>query len=400
MIIHNARILYGADFELIRGYIKVEDGLISEVGEGSIRGDLDAENCIIIPGLINAHAHILDSVAKESGIGMALDELVRPPNGYKQKILRSTPKEKLIAAARDAVREMVSNGITSFCEFSNDPALSKCAIYSKWQSCSPFGTSTQANKEAKIYYEPIMVQADDDVAANKLNPSIIDDVHAMECDGIGLSGVGEFSDATLEKIADLGLPLALHAAEHIPSQQRSLALTGKTEVERAVKLDPGFLVHVTNPFEDDIGHIVKKSIPVVCCPRCNALLGVGVPPIMDFLEKGVLVALGTDNVMLNSPDLFREMEFLSRIIGYVHRDPGTISAKDILRMVTLNPAKILGLDSGQILKGKRADLLFLRPHRNMSPLGDVVSAIVHRADARNVWRVMSGGSIIYDNSVG
>ncbi|MCD5409580.1 MAG: amidohydrolase family protein [Methanocellales archaeon] len=385
MIIHNARILYGADFELIRGYIKVEDGLISEVGEGSIRGDLDAENCIIIPGLINAHVHILDSVAKESGIGMALEELVRPPYGYKQKILRSTPKEKLVAAACDAVREMMSNGITSFCEFSNDPALSK-----------------QANKEAKIYYEPTMVQMDDDVATNKLNPSIVDDVHehARECDGIGLSGVGEFSDATLEKIADLGLPLALHAAEHIPSQQRSLALTGKTEVERAVKLDPGFLVHVTNPFEDDIGYIVKKSIPIICCPRCNALLGVGVPPIMDFLEKGVLVALGTDNVMLNSPDLFREMEFLSRIISHVHRDPGTISAKDILRMVTLNPARILGMDSGVILEGKQADLLFLRPHRNMSPLGDVVSAIVHRADARNVWRVMCGGRTIYDSSVG
>ncbi|ATZ60835.2 MAG: amidohydrolase family protein [Methanosarcinales archaeon Met12] len=385
MIIYNARILYGADFELIRGYIKVEDGLISEVGEGDIRGDMDAENCIIMPGLINAHVHLLDSIAKESGAGMTLDELVRPPNGYKQKILRSTPKAKLVAAARGAVREMISNGITYFCEFSNDPVLSK-----------------QANKEAKIYYEPTMVQVDDDVATNKPGPSIVDDVHgrAMECDGIGLSGVGEFSDATLEKIADLGLPLALHAAEHMPSQQRSLALTGKTEVERAVKLNPDFLVHVTNPLEDDVRHIVKKNIPIVCCPRCNALLGVGVPPIMDFLEKGVLVALGTDNVMLNSPDLFREMEFLSRIISHVHKDSGTISAKDILRMVTLNPAKILGLDSGLILEGKRADLLFLRPHRNMSPLGDAVSAIVHRADARNVWRVMCRGRTIYDSSVG
>jgi len=383
MIIYNAQILYGPDFDLIKGYIKIEDGIITEIAKGTIKGDMDAENSIIMPALINAHVHILDSLAKEKIGSMSLDDLVRPPDGLKQQILRETPFIELIESATEVVNEMLSNGILSFFEFSNNPDISKEAdIY----------------KKAKIYYEPPVAQTDLEIEKNEFNQQIIDSVYenARKCDGVGLSGVGEFSESVLKEIEKLNLPQVIHAGEHVISQNRSLTLTGKTEIERAVRLKPEFIVHATNLFEGDIEHIAKNKIPVVCCPRCNSILGVGVPPVKEFLERGVPVALGTDNVMLNSPDLFREMEFTLKIMNVTHKRVDAIRPDEILKMVTLNPAKMLNLNSGVIQEGKDADLLFIRLLRNMNPVNNPVSSIVNRADARNVWKVLNKGNIVYE----
>ncbi len=59
------------------------------------------------------------------------------------------------------------------------------------------------------------------------------------------------------------------------------------------------------------------GIPVVSCPRSNGSLGVGIPPIMDMIDRGINVCLGTDNVMLNSPNMFKEMEYALKVTrGY------------------------------------------------------------------------------------
>jgi len=385
MLIYNARILYGEDFELVRGYVKIKNGEIQEIGSGGKKGDINAKGGIVLPGFINTHVHILDALGKESCIGKKLDEVVRPPAGYKHRILRNTPERTLISSARNAIYEMVSNGITTFCEFSNDPLLSRRAV--EGIKVRPI-----------LLYEPVVVQSENEIAKDVFDPYIVDLVakNAKNCDGVGISGVCEFSDTTLKEIADSTeyRYLALHAAEHSVSQKRSLKLTGKTEIERAVKLKPNFLVHVTNPTRKDLKIIARRKIPVVCCPRCNALLGVGAPPILEFLKKKIPIALGTDNIMLNSPDMFREMEFLSKLLRYIYKDPGIISTREILKMATVNAAKIFGLNSGVILEGRVADIIVLRPLRNMHPLNDVVSSVVHRADARNVWMVIVGGKIV------
>lgn len=385
MIIYNARILHGSNFDLIEGYLKIEKGIITEIKKGTIKGDLDAEKSIIMPALINAHVHILDSIAKEKITSMPLDELVRPPNGLKQKILKDTPFTELLESATNVVNEMLSNGILTFFEFSNNPDI-----------------SNQANiyKKAKIYYEPPIAQIDSEIEKNEFDQSIIDSIceNAKKCNGVGLSGVGEFSESVLSEIEKLNLPQVIHAGEHIISQNRSLSLTGKTEIERVISLKPKFIVHATNPFKGDVEHIIKNKIPIICCPRCNCVLGVGFPPIKEFLDNGILVALGTDNVMLNSPDLFREMEFTLKVMNFIQAQVDAISPNEILKMVTVNPAKILNLNSGVIQKGNDADLLFIKPLRNMNPINDIVSAIVNRADARNVWKVLNKGDIIYECS--
>jgi cytosine/adenosine deaminase-related metal-dependent hydrolase len=122
--------------------------------------------------------------------------------------------------------------------------------------------------------------------------------------------------------------------------------------------------------------VADSEMPVVVCPRSNLVTGVGAPPIRDLLDR-TTVALGTDNVMLNSPSMFREMEFAAKLAD--------VSAREVLRMATLNGARIAGLDCGVIEEGKAGKLLVLDGDSdNLAGAQDVVRAVVRRAGASDV----------------
>lgn len=375
MKIYLAKILYGKDFELIEGSLEIKNGLISKVKEGSASGDLNAKGSIIIPSFINAHVHLLDALGKELWYGKSLDELVRPPNSLKHQLLKE-PKQKIRSAANDAVKEMLMKGITYYCEFSNLPKISNELL-------------KNSGIEGKILYEPVEVMSDNEVSKNIINNVFVDKIvkPSAECNGLGISGVCEFSDKVLQKLASSTNYFALHVAEHKISQERSIKQTSRTEIERALKIKPRFIVHLTNPFKNDLERVARKKIPVICCPRANAVLQVGLPPIKELLKRKILVALGTDNVMFNSPDMFKELEFVAKLTGLV--------PKEVLKLATINPAKIFKLNKGVIEEGRDADLILLRAPENISRSHDIVSSIVQRADQRNIWKVYGKGKEVY-----
>src|ERR671923_2853188 len=96
LAITNISFLLGRDLDYVeRGYIEIEGGKISSTSAGSYRGSgkkLDAKGFIVIPGFINAHTHIADSIGKDIAAGHRLDARVHPVFGAKKKILeRSSP---------------------------------------------------------------------------------------------------------------------------------------------------------------------------------------------------------------------------------------------------------------------------------------------------------------------
>ena len=122
LVVENAQIVAGESLEVIdRGYITVEGSHICEVRSGEFKGEaeerIDASGCIVLPGLINAHIHIADSIAKEQGLGISLPEVVAPPNGLKHRILRETEPKLLAAVIQDTLRDLLQCGITTFADF-------------------------------------------------------------------------------------------------------------------------------------------------------------------------------------------------------------------------------------------------------------------------------------------
>jgi len=330
-------ILRGRAFEPVEGRVVVEDGDIVAVEEAAVESD-----AIVCPAFVNAHTHIGDSIAKEAGAGLSLDELVAPPDGLKHRLLRAASDAEKIAAMRRSLRFMERSGTAATVEFREGGVDGVQAIRAALDGL--------------------------DVAAVVLGRETVAAMH--EADGFGASGARD-ADFDDERAAtrEAGKPFGIHAGERDP-----------TDLDPALDLDPTFLVHVVHPEPHHLDRIERAGVPVVVCPRSNLVTGVGTPPIADLLDR-TTVALGTDNVMLNSPSMFREMEFAAKV--------GAVDARDVLRMATINGAELVGLDCGVIETGRPAKLLVLDGDTdNLAGARDPVRAVVRRAGVDDVDRVV------------
>jgi cytosine/adenosine deaminase-related metal-dependent hydrolase len=157
-------------------------------------------------------------------------------------------------------------------------------------------------------------------------------------DGIGLSGFGEIDTTVAEIICEkceaAGKISSIHVAESENNQFASIEKTNKTEPQRA--FDAGFnqVVHMTNPKEDDINQLSKSNSSLTICPRSNGALSVGMIPLYEVLKTGVKPLIGSDNIMINRPNLFREMEFTLKIMKGISKN--YIAPIEILKMATTN----------------------------------------------------------------
>jgi len=199
-------------------------------------------------------------------------------------------------------------------------------------------------------------------------------VAAMEAaDGFGASGANDAEfGAERRATRRAGKIFGIHAGE-----------VDSSDINSAMDLDPDFLVHMTHAENLHLERVADSEIPVVVCPRSNIVTGVGRPPV-EALGDRTTVALGTDNVFLNSPSMFREMAFTSKLYD--------LSARDVLRMATVNGAEMVGLDCGLVEAGRPASLLVLDGDSdNLTSVQDPVRAVVRRAETADVERVVLPG---------
>ncbi len=404
--IGGASLLLGEELQLTQnGWIEVEDGTITYAGQEKPNSSptnaevaLNGNGLLAIPGLIDAHTHIGDSIAKDAAIGSGLNELVHPIHGLKTKLLNNAHEQQFREAVSATTQDMLASGITTFADFREGGLrgvqLGLSSLYSSKQRALMLGRPNYHFNEDDVVDESKVLT---DETIHELTQTL--DL----CYGIGLSGANEYTGGSLKQISEIarskGKLLAIHVAESVESGKFSREHFSATELERVLRhMQPDVIVHLTNSTSEDLETVCEKRIPVVCCPRANSILGLGFPPLLPLVRAGVKVALGTDNVMLNAPDMFREMDYTSRILRALNRSPNIVTSKDVLKMATVNAAHALGLASkiGSIEEGKRADLIFLDLNAlNLRSSRDLVASVVHRARPDNVKCVMVDGEILH-----
>ena len=417
VLIKNASFLRGPNLIFVeRGVIQIsDDGIITGVGSDrdlspidSESSVFDAEGLLLLPGLINAHTHIGDSIAKDITLDPDLSSTVDPIVGIKRKVLSKTDPIHLEAFMRYTAVSMLKNGIVAFADF-REGGLDGVKLLRRAVSGLKIKPLVLGRKEK--YYNPSYRQFNSGTGTveSSVDPSAIPrDIFDLldVSDGLGISGTNENTDTSLTEYSkavrnynntsSLGTRrlLAIHTAESQETAALSIRKFELTEVERAIKfLQPDFVVHMTHATNKDITAIATNKIGVVVCPRSNGLLGCGVPRIVDMIKKGCIVGLGTDNVMLNSPDLFKEMDYIWKAsrAANIHQ----ISARDILKMATVNGAEILHLNSGCIESGRSADLLFIdKRHIDLYPIHDPYASIVQRASQSSIMGMMINGEFV------
>src|SRR5436305_13267596 len=101
----------------------------------------------------------------------------------------------------------------------------------------------------------------------------------------------------------------------------------REDIDKVLGLSAAFLVHMVQATDADLARCAEAGVPLVLCPRSNAFFGL-TPDIPRLLRAGVELHLGTDNAMINTPSMLREMEFAYRI----GRLKGGVSAKAIFEL--------------------------------------------------------------------
>jgi 5-methylthioadenosine/S-adenosylhomocysteine deaminase len=158
------------------------------------------------------------------------------------------------------------------------------------------------------------------------------------------------------------------------------------------------LAHCVWVDHDAISRLARTGTHVVHCPSSNLKLGSGIAPIPEMLAAGCHVALGADGAPCNNRlDGFTEIR-LAALIQKPRLGPDALPALRALELATLGGAHALGLETeiGSIEPGKRADLVALDlsgPHTQPED-ADLVSRIVYSARAADVRHVVVDGEVV------
>jgi cytosine/adenosine deaminase-related metal-dependent hydrolase len=401
ILIESPFLLAGDNLDLLKNaYVLIDNELIAEVGTGErpqAEKKISFKNEIIIPGLINSHVHIGDSAFKDQGLGKSVNDLFKPPNGLKHRLLEHTETKILVQAVKDSLNDMLRCGTTTFADFREGSIKGAKILLEALRN---------NNIRAIILGRPDHVFGKSQIEKNqgKIPPNFLVQLNELFdiTEGLALSSPNDITDEAMRQIADLATKYkkfrAIHAYETPDSRNISVERSGLTEIERAIRFfDVNLLVHLTYASREDLDKVAETETPVVICPRANASLGLKLPPITKMHNLGITVCLGTDNVMINQPNMFREMEFTLKAYRMERASSQYPNPRDILCMATINGARALGIGhkTGSIKEGKSADLAIINMNKNLRNVNDIYSALVHRTGAEDILTVLLRGKFSY-----
>ena len=390
MILKNISILYGTELKYIESTdVQIKNGNFKKISKkiSSKEKSIDCSNLLLIPGFINSHTHIADSIGKDLSIDADVDSKIHPMIGLKQKLLKETPKKSLSKYIKNSAKSMIKKGITTFIDFREGGLggilLLKSALDNIPIRCIILGRIEHYNTKNEIKQNMPLPKEHIKQLTQLLK----------NCDGIGISGTNENSNSNLHSYAKTKKIRAIHAAETKGSVNTSKKLTAKSEIQRAMLLRPSILIHMTFATKNDLKLAAKNTRGIVICPRANSSLAEGIPDISSMQKSGCNITIGTDNVMINSPDIFREMDYLWKVT--MGMSQSRFDPKEILKMATVNAGKMLNQKIGCIKENYFADCLFINKNSlDLEPMNNVYASIVHRASENSINAVMIGGKIV------
>ena len=190
-----------------------------------------------------------------------------------------------------------------------------------------------------------------------------------------------------------GLPVSVHACgpAGAAGQVRTYADAGL--------LGPDLqLVHLNNASPEEIALAAEAGTPVSVSPWTELQIGYGQPVTGELLAAGLSVGLSVDTTMLSgNADLFAVMKVTQACANGQARHEFALTARDVLRLATIEGARSLGLDAvtGSLAVGKRADVIVVSPDSpSLGVLTDPARLLVTAATPRDVELVLVDGRVL------
>lgn len=362
----------------------------------------DMGDCVIMPGLINAHAHsgFLRGTAEHLPVWDWLAQHINPMH----RMLRPHEAE---AASWLCYAESLLSGTTT--------------VLDMWRFMDGSARAAHALGN-RLVAVPYVGEHPDYDYFDRLdqNEALIEDWHGG-ADGrvqvwVGLehlfyaTEVGQARAIDMAKRHNTGfhthcseaeIELAEFQHRYGNAPMHVLADLGFFECPRSL------IAHAVWLDDSEIDLISRHRVAVAHNPVSNMKLASGIAPIAEMLAAGVPVGLGTDGEKENNNfDMFEEMKTASLLGKLRHRDAAAMDSWECLRMATIGGARALGLDHmiGSLETGKRADLIALRkdtprmtPFFPDGPWFNLQHNIVHAVRGSDVALTMVDGTILVDD---
>lgn len=397
-------ILHGPDLDPHRcKTFTWQQDTITEIELGPPVRRLDRPGLLLIPGLYNGHTHVGDGALPDGAAGLTLEQGFFRPDGYKYtELAQLSPTEQAEQVAA-TLAFMARTGTVAHLDFREQGAAGARLLRAASEATGVESIILSQFNTAPFSREAL------DLGTAALPDSARTELEALLAlaDGFSESTMNDLTPPAWREIRDrtraAGKLRAIHCLENVGYRTLSLQRTGRGDLARALDpadYDADLVVHLTAATPDEIALMAGSGRTAVLNPRANATLGLPLPPVTPLLDAGAHLLLGTDNVMLNPPNLFAELDFTYRLARSQAGEarPADPAPVDLLRMVTTNIRPLLGGDHyGYLAPGLPASFVvldFTAPHlrhtRNLlaSLVGRVgtadILATLHRG--RELWR--------------
>jgi len=355
--------------------------------------------CLLAPGLINAHGHaamtLLRGIADDLPLMTWLHEHIWPAEG-------KWVDEDFVRDGTDlAIAEQIKGGITCFSDMYFYPQTAAECVHNA-------GVRAQVTVPVLDFPVPGALNA---AEALRTGLQLFDDLkqHPRIRIAFGPHAPYTVSDDKLEQIRVLAdeLDAGIHMHVHETAQEvaEAVAKHGERPLARLARLGllgPRFqAVHMTQIDDEDLALLVEHNCSIVHCPESNLKLASGFCPVERLWQAGVNVAIGTDGAASNNDlDLLGETRTAALLAKAVAGSATALNAHSALRMATLNGARALGLETqtGSLEPGKLADVVaFDLSGLAQQPIYDPVSQLIYASGRDCVKHVWVGGKQLLDD---
>jgi 5-methylthioadenosine/S-adenosylhomocysteine deaminase len=360
---------------------------------------IDAHGSLILPGLINGHAHAAMSLFRGLADDLSLDDWLHKYI-FPAEARNVTP-DFVAWGTRLGILEMLRGGITTYADmyyFEDEVAL----------------VTKEAGMRGVLGETIIDFSAPDNktpAAALAYTQTYIDHWKgdSLIVPAVAPHSIYTCSEKTLQEAAALarknGVPILIHIAEAPFELEQSRAQHSATPVQYLERI--GFLgpdvvgAHCIWVDAADMEILAHYGVGCTHNPSSNMKTAAGVMPVPELLAAGVRVGLATDGAASNNnQDMFEEMDLAAKLQKIARRDPRALPAEQVVEMATIGGARALHMEKqiGSLEAGKQADVIVVdttAPHA--TPMYNVYSELVFALKASDVKTVVVGGKIVMED---
>ncbi len=370
---------------LKEGYVVIKNGIIESIGEGNIDTKDDEtiiNGGILFPGFANMHSHLGMYILKGLSENTSLDQWLNDIFPVEDKLY----PEIVYLSSMMSLFEAVSTGTTLIADmyFFEEEAIKAVNEIGIRALISRGLADINGNGREKVKKNLDLLKYKNDKIFISLGP------HATyTCSKDYLKYIASVAKEN-------NLPIQIHLAENQSQQDNIMRQYEKTEVEYLNELgifDTNvFAAHCVVLQNKEIEILKEKGVYTINCPKSNLKLGSGIADLKKWNPDYSLI--GTDSVASNNKiDIIEEGRFSSLLQKGIHKDPTLMDPYQILKMLTYNAYKSVGLNGGKIEEGCVADLVVYKENQaiNFDPVNYLIFDNYEKPAL-----VMVDGKIVYN----